>query len=355
YTWNIPQNISSTQCKVKITDWNNTLSADSSLDVFTIMKPTLTLLTPNGGENLKGGTEYQITWKNQNSDSLVIDYSIDNGTTWASVTKSSNAKTEKLKWVVPKVTSTQCLIRIIDKFYATVGDTTDKVFSIYTPEITVITPKGGETWYVGETKQIKWKSSFVESVKIELTIDNGNSWRILTNSFAAGDSIFSLFLDKTPSTTCRVKISAAEDSTVIDSSRSNFAIAILPPTIRVSIYQNPVLTQYCNVVLVSDSLLSALPTTTVWRMGDTEIPVYEMKPIPNSANVYECSIKFDTTAIYNISSRIVSRMGIEKDTLRQFAVGMVLPNLFAKVTSKNNRLSLVINPGVVEEKTFITI
>ena len=80
-----------------------------------------------------------------------------------------------------------------------------------------------------------------------------------------------------------------------------------------------------------------------------------MTPIPNSANAYECSIKFDTTAIYNISSRVISRMGIEKDTLRQFAVGMVLPNSFAKVTSKNQGLSLLVNPGVVDEKTFLSI
>ncbi|MDP1995417.1 MAG: hypothetical protein Q8K40_09255, partial [Ignavibacteria bacterium] len=157
YDWRIPQNIASTQCRVKITDKSNYMIADSSIEVFTIMTPTLTVLTPNGGENLKGGSEYQITWKNQNSDSLIVDYSIDNGTTWAPVTKSCNAKVEKLTWLVPKVTSTQCRIRVIDKFYATVGDTSDKAFSIYTPEITVVTPKGGETWYVGETKQIKWK------------------------------------------------------------------------------------------------------------------------------------------------------------------------------------------------------
>ena len=355
YDWNIPQNIASNQCKVKITDRNNFLTADSTVEVFTIMTPTLTVLTPNGEENFKGGTTYEITWKNENSDSLVIDYSIDNGATWTSIAKSTNAKAEKFTWVIPKVTSTQCRIRVIDKFYTTVGDTSDKAFSIYTPMITVITPKGGETWFVGETKQIKWKSSFVESVKIVLTTDDGNSWRTLTNSFAASDSIFSLFIEKTPSLDCRIKISAVEDSSVIDSSRSNFAIVVLPPTIYVSILQNPVLTQYCNVVLITDSLLSALPTTTVWRAGENEIPVYEMKPIPNSANAYECSIKFDTTAIYNIALHVISKMGIEKDTLRQFAVGVALPTLFAKVTSKNAGLTLTINPGVVEEKTFFSI
>ncbi len=355
YDWKIPQNISSTHCRVKITDRNNILTADSSAEVFTIMTPTLTVLTPNGGENLKGGTEYQLTWKNQNSDSLIIDYTIDNGANWTSISKSTNAKTEKLTWVIPKVTSTQCRIRVIDKFYSTVGDTSDKVFSIYTPEITIVTPKGGETWYVGETKQIKWKSSFVESVKIVLTTDDGNSWRTLTNAVSASDSVFSLFIEKITSTNCRIKIWATEDSTVIDSSRSNFAIAILPPTIHVSILQNPVLTQYCNVVLISDSLLSALPTTTVWRTGVTERPVYEMNPIQNSTNVFECSVKFDTTGIYNFQSRVVSKMGIEKDTLRQFAVGVALPNLFAKVTSKNEGLTLAINPGVVEEKTFFSI
>ncbi|MFA4922802.1 MAG: T9SS type A sorting domain-containing protein, partial [Ignavibacteriaceae bacterium] len=355
YDWHIPPNINSTQCRVKITDRNNIFTADSSGDVFTIIDPTLTVLTPNGGENLKGDTEYQITWKNQNSDSLAIDYSTNNGTTWTLITKACNAKAEKFTWVIPKVTSTQCLMRITDKNYLTVSDTSDEVFSIYTPQITLLSPKGGEIWYVGETKQIKWQSSFVEKVKIELTTTNGNVWSTLASAVNAADSSYTLFIENIPSVACRIKVSADEDSKIVDSSRSNFSIVILPPSIQVSIYQNPVLTQYCNVVLVSDSLLSALPTTEVWRIGDTEIPVYEMKPIPNSVYVYECSIRFDTTGIYNVASKIISRMGIERDTVRQFSVGMILPNLFASIKSKDGGLTLSINPGVVEEITFISV
>ena len=353
YDWNIPQNTNSTQCRVKISDKQNYFTADSSLDVFTIIDPTLTVLAPNGGENLRGGTEFLITWMNQNSDSLIIDYSLNNGSTWTNISDSFDAKAEKLNWIVPKVTSELCMIRVIDKNYQTVGDTSDKVFSIYTPQITVITPTGGETWHVGQTKQIKWSSSFVEAVKIELTTNDGSSWRMFVNSYNAADSVFSLFIENTPSANCRIKISATEDSTVVDSSRSNFSITVLPPSIQVSIYQNPVLTQYCNVVLVTDSTLSALPITKVWRNRDTVS--YQMNPIENSEFVYSCSIKFDTTAIYTVSSRIVSKMGIVKDTVRQFAIGVILPTLFAKVTSKDQGLSLSINPGVVEEKTFIMI
>ncbi|MFA6024848.1 MAG: LamG-like jellyroll fold domain-containing protein [Ignavibacteriaceae bacterium] len=352
YNWNVPV-IESKVCKIRIVDVDDSTHADTSDGVFEIYNPKLTVTSPNGGENLKGGAEYEITWKNQNSDSCAIDYSLNNGETWTSITKTYNAKVEKFTWSIPKVTSTQCLIRITDTYDLTVGDTSDKVFSIYAPGITLLSPKGGETWYLGETKQIKWESSFIEKIKIELTTNGGSSWNTLATAVNAADSAYSWFVNKIPSSACRVKITAVEDSTVIDSSKSNFSIAILLPSIQVSIYQNPVLTQYCNIVLVTDSLLSALPITRVWRDRDTSS--FEMKPIPNSVNVYECSIKFDTTGLYNIASHIISKMGVERDTLRQFSVGMLLPNLFASVKSKDEGLTLSINPGVVEEKTFISI
>jgi len=353
YDWNIPQNITSAQCRVKITDRSNTLTADSSLEVFTIMNPTLTVLTPNGGENIKGGSSFDITWKNQNSDSLLIDYSIDSGKTWTPVSKSFGAKTEKLIWLVPKVTSSLCFIRIIDKFYNTVGDTTDKVFSIYTPALSLTSPKGGESWYYGQSYDIKWQSSFVEKIKIDLTTNNGDTWATVAAQVAASDSNFNLAAGKINSILCKVRISSVEDPALLDTSKNYFSITVLPPSIKVTVFQNPVLTQYCNIVLVTDSLLSGLPVTKVWRNKDTA--TYQMQPVPNSAFVYETAIIFDTTAIYTINSRVVSKLGTEKDTTRQFAVGMILPNTAAAFSSPDRGLTLTVLPGVVQEKTFFSI
>jgi len=353
YDWNIPQNIQSTSCRVKISDRSNHLSADSSAEVFTILNPTLTVLTPNGGENLRGGSSYQITWKNQNSDTLLVDYSIDSGKTWILISNVVSALTEKLGWTIPRITSSRCLIRIVDKYYTSVGDTSDRIFSIYTPGLAVTSPIGGEAWYYGQTNKISWRSSFVDKVKIELTTNNGVVWSTLASDVPAADSSFNWSIPNLTSDQCRIKISAVEDALVFDTSKTNFSLGVLPPTLTLSIYQNPVLTQYCNIVVVTDSLLSKPPVTKVWRNKDTT--TYEMKPISNSDFVFECSVKFDTTAVYSIASHIVSKLGTAKDTLRLFSVGMIIPNTTGTMVSVNHLFSVTVKPGAVTEKTFLSI
>jgi len=49
-------------------------------------------------------------------------------------------------------------------------------FKYNPPEITVTSPNGGEFWLVGSSQNILWTSNEVDSVKIELSLDNGVGW-----------------------------------------------------------------------------------------------------------------------------------------------------------------------------------
>lgn len=74
-----------------------------------------TVTAPNGGENWGTGTSKNITWIAANDaegDPLTyqIDYSIDNGANWTSVTASTTGTV--YNWSVPNTPSTQCLLRI---------------------------------------------------------------------------------------------------------------------------------------------------------------------------------------------------------------------------------------------------
>lgn len=61
------------------------------------------------------------------------------------------------------------------------GDTI--TFSIKISDIQLTSPHGGEQWFGGTNKTIKWKSkSSAGTVKLEYSLDGGNSWIQITNS-----------------------------------------------------------------------------------------------------------------------------------------------------------------------------
>jgi hypothetical protein len=90
---------------------------------------TTTVTSPNGGEKLSAGGNFEITWSSEGEiDFVKIEYSINNGVDW----KEIIANTENdgsYDWNVPFDLSDECLIRI-SGIYSDVSDESHGVFSI---------------------------------------------------------------------------------------------------------------------------------------------------------------------------------------------------------------------------------
>lgn len=68
--------------------------------------PQVTLLSPNGGENWQVGTPQYLAWTNANmTDTVNIDYSTDNGTTWNRFANSANSMYPSYSWLLPTIES----------------------------------------------------------------------------------------------------------------------------------------------------------------------------------------------------------------------------------------------------------
>jgi hypothetical protein len=97
------------------------------------------------------------------------------------------------------------------------------------PEITVLSPNGGESWTVGNVRNILWNSQSVTgNVKIELSRDGGTTYEIIAAS-TTNDGVEGITVTGPASTQCRARVSAVNDASVNDVSDNNFTINDAPP------------------------------------------------------------------------------------------------------------------------------
>jgi len=91
----------------------------------------LLLLAPNGGEVLPAGSTYPIRWETGGTvGNVLIQYSTDNGGTWAPVEPPNIGNSGSYNWLVPQVTSDRCRVLISDASSPDVISYSDAAFTI---------------------------------------------------------------------------------------------------------------------------------------------------------------------------------------------------------------------------------
>ena len=119
--------ILSQNCLLKFTIVGN------NSQTFTSQKFTLggiNLSSPNGGESWKAGSDHQITWTSLEISDVKIEYTLNNGASWNTLTAATPAVTSYYNWKIPESPSGQCRIRISDAGNSEVFDQSTSVFTI---------------------------------------------------------------------------------------------------------------------------------------------------------------------------------------------------------------------------------
>jgi hypothetical protein len=196
--------------------WGKVVMPDISLEVT----------SPDGGENWYIDGTNNITWSSSGtSGGVKIEYSTDNGMSWSYVI-ASVPDTGTYPWVVPNTPSDSCLVRITDTT-GSPSDTSDAMFEISypTPNITITSPNGGETWYIDSMYDITWTTNFTtESVKIEYSTNYGMDWSEVIASIKADTLAYAWMIPNTPSDSCLVRITDTV-GTPSDTSDATFIIS----------------------------------------------------------------------------------------------------------------------------------
>jgi endoglucanase len=193
------------------------------VQIHKIFRPELSLLQPNGGEKLRAGSTQSITWSSIDINDVKIEYTSDNGATWYEIEASVPAANPKYDWLVPKISSNQCMIKI-STVDGTLEDISNSTFSILDPFITVTSPNGGEIWQANSHQNISWTCRDVDKVKIECSVNNGANWITAASLLDAETGGFEWTIPENVSQNCVVKVSDNSDSSISDVSDAVFEI-----------------------------------------------------------------------------------------------------------------------------------
>jgi PKD repeat protein len=230
YTWLIPSTPSS-QCLIRISDASNPQVSDQSNTIFTISsRSTISINSPNGGEDWVAGTTHSISWTSESVTNIKIEYSTNNGSNWINIISSTPANSGSYSWLIPNTPSSQYLVKISDVSNPLINDQSNTTFiisSAISPTISLTSPNGGENLIIGNVYIITWTSAYIDNIKIEYSTNNGSSWNNIISSYAASGGTYSWLIPNTLSTQCLVKISDASNASIYDQSNNVFTITIV--------------------------------------------------------------------------------------------------------------------------------
>lgn len=174
----------------------------SALFTLDTVDPEVTVIDPNGGEELYIDDSHDITWSADDfgliSEPIAIEFSSDNGNTYTYI-DSSLTNDGIYAWEIPEQVSNNCLVKIyaIDSFGNIGEDVSDNAFSIE------YIPPASPTWIEidlsNETDAvISWASVDTTIFGTPITVDG---YIVLYNETPYEDDQYYYFLTATDSTT----------------------------------------------------------------------------------------------------------------------------------------------------------
>ena len=251
WSWAIPANqAAGTTYKIKISDQADGSPMDLSNAAFTItaiIPPSLTVVSPNGGEQWLQGSTQAITWTSTNFTGNITVALVATGTANTEILfPSVPAANGTVSWTITQAVRSDYKIKIYEMVTSSPMDESDATFSITAvpvESLTVTSPNGGEQWMQGATHPITWTSAnFTGNIKIELeTVAKGLVTLVENIPVATGTWSWAIPAAQALGANYKIRISDQVDGNPMDQSDAVFsiiAIPALPKIVITEIYYN---------------------------------------------------------------------------------------------------------------------
>jgi hypothetical protein len=235
YSWTAP-NIPGTQYRVKVDAGSVSDESDADFTVNPVKTPRITVLWPNGGENLTIDSMVALRWSSQDVTGMAtISYSTNNGGTWSEI-GVVDVNTGTYDWQVPNVETEEGLIRVA----ANDNSATDASNGTFTMSPKVIAPivvtspnLGTEVWMDNTFQNITWDSpADVTQVEILYSVDGGVTWKSVAESASmTGANSYSWKVPADTSSNALVRVRSKAEPTRYDDSDQPFSIVFNPSSV----------------------------------------------------------------------------------------------------------------------------
>ncbi|HXX33836.1 MAG TPA: Ser-Thr-rich GPI-anchored membrane family protein [Thermodesulfobacteriota bacterium] len=237
YKWTIPPDQNSgTDYRIRVTSTSNDTYTDTSDSDFTIAAP-ITVVSPNGGESLTGGSIQTIRWSYEGNPGAFVKIELlKNGVvnrTIAAFVPNGRGGTGSHNWTIPinQAPGTDYRIRVTSTSNSAYTDTSDGDFSISAPTITVVSPNGGETLTAGAMQTIRWSYTGNPGLYIKIQLLKGGVVKRTIASFASkgsggsGSHNWHIPSNQVPGNDYQIRVISTSNNSYSDTSDSNFTIS----------------------------------------------------------------------------------------------------------------------------------
>ena len=253
------------------------------------------LTAPNGGATYMVGSTQNITWNQQNIDTVVIEYRSAATAPWIMITDTVPGVRGTYSWTIPNTVTTTARVRVSNKANSTIADSSTSNFRIDVPRSVNITyPTAGETWVRGKFYTVTWNQQNLDTLVVQIQTTAGPYTTL--GRVAAANGAYTFNLTSIPTTTARVR--------VIDP--TNLTMSSISSTFN--IVQSAI-----NITTVPDSTWEGNQTKTI-SWNKTFVDTVEVKY--TGLNIKTNT--FDTIIIAN---------NITADSFT-----LTLPNVFSNIT-----------------------
>lgn len=242
-SWSLPYHFSSSTALVRVSNNSQQSVHDVADAVFNVIPTSgIEVLTPNGGETALGCSSLDITWTKPSNciARFRIEYSLNNGSTWVSLStpfNSGTGNTQSHSWNVPNtLSSAEALIRVSDFDLPATSDVSNAVFTLSpSNHITVTSPNGGEVLTALTNHTIIWTntSSVSGLFTLSYSTNGGSTWTNIATSITGNAHIWNV--PNIPSSNCLIRVVDSGSSCIVDQSDAAFTI---DPPLPVLLYPN---------------------------------------------------------------------------------------------------------------------
>ncbi len=241
YNWNVPIELANKEIRIRISLMYDP-SFNSTYECGVVRHYEFT--DSMEGKTFYSGSNYKIQYTGGYAQ---FHFSSDGGASWESIGPEPGIITgdrfkQPINWVVPTLNSDRCLLKLSamdhlrvqqyarDYDYALLNPwditTVSKQFSIK-KAITLQYPTGGEKLITNSIEKIRWKSeNMVSKVTIEISYDNGASWKFVQSiPIDSSSGEYSWIVPEMTSEQCKLRIRDSQNSNVSVVSEHVFSIS----------------------------------------------------------------------------------------------------------------------------------